>query len=115
MMGRVSTKTDTYAFGVVLLQILTGRPPLSGDTPQTRMSLAEATFVQLQHPKRHQAELVDARAGGWPAKAWCKMAVVARHCVVFNPEDRCTVADVVARLDALAGRGRARMSWRRSR
>ena len=112
-MGHVSEKTDTFAFGVVLCELLTGKPPLWGDTPRTRESLVGTTVEQLKHPKRHMAQLADARAGIWTLKAWCSMAVVARRCVAPMVDDRCTVADVVAELDALAGRGRTRSRWPR--
>ena len=109
MMGRVSVKTDAYAYGVVLLQMLTGRPAILGDTPATRESLVENTRDELQQPKRHMRELVDARAGAWEPKPWCARAVIARGFVEHSASDRLAVVEALGEIDALAGRGAVRL------
>ena len=103
--GRVSVKVDAYAFGIVLLELLTGKPPRD---EVTKEPLADAVDRQLRDPKRHMRDLVDPRAGDWNAKAWRALAVVARRCSEEKVLDRCKIADVVDEIDALAGRGGGR-------
>ena len=60
--GHVSEKTDTYAFGVVLLELLTGKPPFEEATGQ--LLVYEMGGVMRQHGNRLPLEALDARA--WP-------------------------------------------------
>ena len=39
MYGKVNDKIDVYAFGVVLLELISGRKPISNDSPKGQESL----------------------------------------------------------------------------
>ena len=104
-LGHVSEKTDTFAFGVVLCELLTGLPPsdhAAGEMLAAKMAKPLADVERLLPP------LLDARLGSgaraWPLERALALGRVAQSCVEPLAEERCFVADVLPQLDALAGR-----------
>ena len=99
--GHVSEKTDTFAFGVVLLELLTAKPPSNKDT-------GEFLYCELSQVLRRAGKalppLLDARAGKWPRKKVLALAKIAQKCIEMFVRDRCAVRDVLVELDVLAGR-----------
>ena len=102
--GRVGAKTDTYAFGVVLAELMTSKPAAD---PQTRQLLVDELAPALENPKALLAPFLDARAGAWDARRARQLAAVVYRCVE-REHYRCVVADIVGEVDELAGRGARR-------
>jgi len=101
MSGHVSEKTDTFAFGVVLLELLTAMPPSNMDSGEF---LYSELSHQLRHAKAAMPPLLDGRAGQWPMEKALALSAIAKKCLEMLPRDRCTIRDVLVELDLLAGR-----------
>ncbi|KAK2990834.1 hypothetical protein RJ640_025891, partial [Escallonia rubra] len=66
--GQLSSKSDVYGFGVVLLELLTGRIPVDPTLPRGKQSLVTWATRQLSEDKLKQC--VDTRLNGeYPPKA----------------------------------------------
>jgi len=106
-LGQVSEKTDTFAFGVVLCELLTGEGPAM---------LSANMMAPLDDAKRALPPLLDKRLGGgggnWPLPRAIALGCIARRCIEMMAKERCTVAEVLPELDALAGRQAVRRAGR---
>ncbi|XP_028771513.1 LRR receptor-like serine/threonine-protein kinase [Neltuma alba] len=98
-MQRITEKSDVYSYGVVLLEVLTGRHPLDPTLP------GGAHMVQWVRNhlanKGDPSDILDPKLRGRADPAMHEMLqtlAVSFLCVSTRPEDRPTMKDVVAML-----------------
>lgn len=84
---------DVYAFGVTLVEMLTGHGPGNWDRP---------TFIAMQREGKFVAPRVDVRIH---ADVPAELAELAHACTSAEPEDRPTFEAIVARLDGVLASG----------
>eukprot|EP00249_Psilotum_nudum_P032063 c47206_g1_i1 orf=545-2827(+) len=95
MMGRATVKSDVFSFGVVLLELITGRQPVDKSLPPGRESLVFWAFPLLQD-KKAVRELVDpAMNDDFPVDDMFKMTQLACACLQTDPEARPTMTLVM--------------------
>lgn len=82
--GRLGTKSDIYSLGVMLLQIITARPPM-GLTHQVEKAIEKGTF----------AELLDPTVQGWPIEETLNFAQLSLRCAELRKRDRPDLSSVV--------------------
>ncbi|CAL9055884.1 probable serine/threonine-protein kinase PBL16 [Musa acuminata AAA Group] len=101
MTGHLTAMSDVYSFGIVLLELLTGRKSLDKTRPVRQQALADWVAPLLSQRKR-VLNIVDPRLGGeYPVKAVQKMAMLAHHCLNRNPKARPLMRDIVDSLEPL--------------
>ncbi|KAI7730287.1 hypothetical protein M8C21_003029 [Ambrosia artemisiifolia] len=87
MYGKVTDKIDVYAFGVVLLELLSGRKPISSEYPKGEESLVIWAKPILSSGKYSQ--LLDQTFGNdFDADQMERMALAANLCIRRAPRAR---------------------------
>jgi len=82
--GMLGVKSDVYSLGVMLLQIVTARPPM-GLTHHVGRALERGTFADLLDPAVHD----------WPMEEAHRFAEVSLRCCELRRKDRPDLATVV--------------------
>ncbi|MCL7048813.1 hypothetical protein MKW94_013074 [Papaver nudicaule] len=75
--GHVTTKSDIYSFGVMLLQLVTGKPPV-GLVSEVRRAVLCGRMVSI----------LDHSAGEWPTYIARRLVELGLHCCEMNSRDR---------------------------
>lgn len=94
--GVVSVKTDVYAYGIVLIQLISGRKAVSDDHYQSLRQWAEPLLERVAFH-----DLVDPRCLGdsYDTYELYRMVKTACLCVKLDPEKRPSMGEVVQLLE----------------
>ncbi|KAL5169903.1 Receptor-like serine/threonine-protein kinase NCRK [Glycine soja] len=109
IVGRASLESDVFSFGVVLLELISGRHPIHKSTGKEESLVIWAT-PRLQDSRRVIRELVDPQLkGNFPEEEVQIMAYLAKECLLLDPDTRPTMSEVVQILLSISpGKSRRR-------
>ncbi|CAH9072332.1 unnamed protein product [Cuscuta epithymum] len=103
IIGRASTKSDVFSFGVVLLELITGRQPIQKSLNKGEESLVIWATPRLQNSKLVISELPDPNIkGDFEEEEMQVMAYLAKECLLRDPDSRPTMSEVVHILSTIA-------------
>ncbi|XP_004487058.1 probable serine/threonine-protein kinase PBL5 [Cicer arietinum] len=102
MTGQLTFKSDIYSFGVVLLELITGRKAIDQRKPAKEQNLV-AWARPLFRDRRRFSEMVDPLLEGqYPVRGLYQALAIAAMCVQEQPNMRPVISDVVTALNYLA-------------
>lgn len=96
--GHLTTKSDVYSYGVVLLELLTGRVPVDSKRPPGEGVLVSWALPQLTDREKVVQIMDPALEGQYSMKEVIQVAAIAAMCVQPEGDYRPLMADVVQSL-----------------
>lgn len=99
--GHLTTKADVYSFGIVLLEMISGRRAMEKNLPPNEQFIVDWAAPILAD-RRQTPLLVDRRLGGaFSVKALRVVSKMAQHCIRPEAKERPPMRDIVQSLEAI--------------
>ncbi|KAF8643044.1 hypothetical protein HU200_067006 [Digitaria exilis] len=102
MTGQLTLKSDIYSFGVVLLEIITGRRAIDSTRPAGEQNLVAWARPLFKDRRKFPLMADPALEGQYPPRGLYQALAVAAMCVQEQPSMRPLIGDVVTALTYLA-------------
>ncbi|KAK3038214.1 hypothetical protein RJ639_029654 [Escallonia herrerae] len=96
--GRATEKTDVYSFGVLVLEVVSGKRPTDASFIEKGLNIVG--WLNFLVSENRQREIVDSQCEGVQAETLDALLSVAIQCVSSGPEDRPTMHRVVQILES---------------
>lgn len=99
--GKLTVKSDIYSYGVVLLELITGRRAIDLTRNSEELHLVQWVEPRIKHPHKY-SELVDPLLeGNYPQTDLSQVLTIAAMCLSMGASARPSITDVVAALSSL--------------
>ncbi|KAL8115658.1 hypothetical protein AgCh_022235 [Apium graveolens] len=102
MTGQLTFKSDIYSFGVVLLEIITGRRAIDNTKSAKEQNLVAWARPLFKDRKKFYQMVDPVLQGHYPVRGLYQALAISAMCVQEKPSMRPLVADVVTALTYLA-------------
>ncbi|XP_025887489.1 probable serine/threonine-protein kinase PBL7 isoform X2 [Solanum lycopersicum] len=102
MTGQLTFKSDIYSFGVVLLEIITGRRAIDYTKSATEQNLVSWARPLFKDRKKFYKMADPALDGHYPIRSLYQALAIAAMCVQEQPNMRPPIVDIVTALSYLA-------------
>ncbi|KAI4314584.1 hypothetical protein L6164_027474 [Bauhinia variegata] len=96
--GRATEKTDVYSFGVLVLEVLSGKRPTDASFIEKGLNIVG--WLNFLITENRQREIADPQCEGVQSESLDALLSVAIQCVSSSPEDRPTMHRVVQVLES---------------
>ncbi|KAK4803763.1 hypothetical protein SAY86_003580 [Trapa natans] len=103
--GHLYVKSDVYAFGVVLVEILTGQRALDTNRPSGKHSLTDWVKPFLSDRRKLKGLMDPHLEGRYPSKTVFQIAQLALKCLEGEPRSRPHMREVLDTLQKLEATG----------
>ncbi|KAG5620242.1 hypothetical protein H5410_005460 [Solanum commersonii] len=99
--GHLYVKSDVYAFGVFLVEMLAGLQVIDSNCPSNQHNLIDWIKPHLSD-RRKLKDRIDSRLGGkYPSRAAVQIAQLALSCLGNEPKSRPSMKEIVAKLEQI--------------